>query len=92
QVVFLKGFFSDTLPGAPIERLSILRVDADLYSSTMDVLKILYPKLSPGGYAVFDDYSNLPDCQRAIEEYRKEHNIKEEVRKIDKRAVFWRKG
>ncbi len=58
QVIFLKGFFNQTLNKAPISQLAILRVDADLYSSTVDVLTALYPKLSPGGYAIFDDYQN----------------------------------
>jgi len=91
QVKFLKGFFSDTLPSAPIERLAILRVDADLYSSTRDVLTNLYSRLSPGGYAIFDDYQNLLDCRRAIDEFRQEHGITEEIVPIDKRAVCWRK-
>ena len=73
QVVFLKGFFSETLPTAPIRQLSILRVDADLYESTMDVLRNLYSALSAGGYAIFDDYQNLPDCRRAIDDFRRNH-------------------
>ena len=91
QVAFLKGYFSETLPTAPIQRLSILRVDADLYASTLDVLRNLYSALSPGGYAIFDDYQNLPDCSRAIDEFRKERGIREELRKIDERAVYWQK-
>jgi hypothetical protein len=91
QVQFLQGFFSDTLPKAPIRELSILRVDADLYQSTLDVLRNLYAKLSAGGYAIFDDYQNLPDCRRAIDEFRRENGISEEVRPIDERAVYWQK-
>lgn len=91
QVVFLQGFFNQTLPAAPVESLSILRVDADLYESTMDVLTNLYPKLSVGGYAVFDDYQNLPDCRRAIEDYRHAHGISEPIMNIDRRAAFWKK-
>lgn len=91
QVEFLKGFFSDTLPTAPIGKLAILRVDADLYQSTMDVLNVLYKNLSVGGYAIFDDYQNLPDCQRAIEEFRTSNGITEPVVKIDTRAVYWRR-
>src|ERR1035438_10305050 len=53
QVCFLKGYFCDTLPDPRIGKLAILRVDADLYSSTMDHLHALYPALSVGGYAVF---------------------------------------
>lgn len=91
QVSFLKGFFSDTLPNAPISSLSVLRVDADLYESTIDVLNHLYPKLSPGGYAMFDDYQNLKECRRAIDEYRQANRISDPIVKIDSRAVYWKK-
>jgi len=91
QVQFLKGFFSETLPKAPVQQLAILRVDADLYSSTLDVLNHLYPRLAPGGFAIFDDYQNLPDCKRAINEFRAANNIREQIRKIDERAVYWRR-
>jgi O-methyltransferase len=92
QVSFLKGYFNQTLPLAPISKLAVLRVDADLYESTIDVLENLYPKLSAGGYAIFDDYQNLPDCRRAIDDYRSRHGIREPVRQIDTRAVFWQKA
>ena len=92
QVKFLKGFFSDTLPTAPIGKLAVLRVDADLYTSTVDVLQNLYSHLSPGGYAVFDDYHNLADCRRAIDEFRSQQGISEEIVRIDQRAVYWRKN
>jgi hypothetical protein len=91
QVVFLEGFFCETLPTAPIRQLSILRVDADLYASTMDVLRNLYSVLSAGGYAIFDDYQNLPDCRRAIDEFRRNNGITEKICRIDERAVYWQK-
>ena len=31
QVVFLKGWFSETLPHADIHRVSVLRLDGDMY-------------------------------------------------------------
>ncbi len=49
QVRFLEGWFRDTLPVAPIEKLAILRLDGDLYESTMQALECLYDKLSVGG-------------------------------------------
>jgi O-methyltransferase len=91
QVVFVKGFFGDTLPHASISTLSVLRLDADLYESTLDGLNILYPKLSIGGYAIFDDYQNLKDCRKAVDEYRQAHGISDPIINIDSRAVFWRK-
>jgi O-methyltransferase len=79
RVRFLKGFFNRTLPGAPIDKLAVFRADADLYESTMDALRNLYPKLSVGGYAIFDDYVGVPGCKRAIDEYRASHGITEPI-------------
>jgi hypothetical protein len=92
QVVFLKGFFADTLPHAPVERIAVLRLDGDLYESTRDALVHLYPKLSPGGYCIIDDYYPWPDCAKAVNEYRQEHGISEEMHDIDQTGVYWRKG
>lgn len=91
QVVFLKGFFADTLPGAPIERLAVLRLDGDMYSSTMDALEALYHKLSPGGFCIVDDYA-LPACARAVEDFRAAHGVQEPMETIDNFARFWRKA
>ena len=90
QVRFLKGFFADTLPDAPIDRLAVLRLDGDLYSSTMDTLQNLYPKLSIGGYLIVDDYNLLP-ARQAVHDYREAHQITEEILAIDKSGVYWEK-
>jgi hypothetical protein len=89
QVKFLKGWFCDTLPTAPIERIALLRMDGDLYSSTMDALKYLYPKVSPGGYVIVDDYNSWPACRQAVNEYRLEHGIREPLMAVDPHAVYW---
>jgi hypothetical protein len=91
QVVFLQGFFADTLPQAPIEQLAIVRLDGDTYESTWDAISVLYPKLSPGGYLIVDDYQSFSDCEKAIQEYREQHDIQEEIVPIDNLAVCWRK-
>ena len=74
QVVFLKGWFKDTLPNAPIEKLSILRLDGDMYGSTIESLENLYPKLSKGGFCIIDDYA-LAGCRSAVDDYRKKYQI-----------------
>jgi hypothetical protein len=89
QVEFLVGWFSDTLPTAPIEKLAVLRLDGDLYDSTTDALRTLYPKLSPGGFVIVDDYK-IPSCRQAIHDYRDEHGIDDEIVPIDGESVFWR--
>lgn len=92
QVRFLKGWFKDTLPGAPIEKLSILRLDGDMYESTTDTLNALYAKLSPGGFVIFDDANSIEACANAILDFRKQHNITAKVyRGQDNQAVWWRK-
>jgi hypothetical protein len=90
QVVFLKGWFKDTLPQAPIEKLSILRLDGDMYSSTMECLECLYPKLSRGGFCIIDDYA-LPNCKLAVNDYRSKHAINSEMKEIDWTGRYWRK-
>ncbi len=91
RVRFLKGWFKDTLPDAPIEQLALLRVDGDLYESTMDALRALYPKLSSGGYVIIDDYGSLPPCKEAVADYRAEHGITGPIHRIDWTGVYWQK-
>ena len=90
QVVFVQGFFSETLLTAPVERIAVLRLDGDLYASTMDGLEHLYPKLSPGGYCIVDDYYSFDECREAIDEYRHKHGIDAEMTRIDNMSVYWR--
>ncbi len=92
QVRFLKGLFRDTLPDAPIERLAVLRLDGDMYQSTMDALANLYPKVSQGGYVIVDDYSAIPACRQAVHDYRSANGITEEIRDIDWTGIFWQKA
>jgi O-methyltransferase len=91
RVRFLKGWFDETLPSAPIERLAVLRLDADFYESTMVALETLYPKLSPGGFVVVDDYYAHQGCRQAVDEYRQRMGIDEEIRPVDWACVYWRR-
>ncbi len=67
--VFLKGWFRDTLTKAPTSQIALLRMDGDLYESTMDTLQALYDRVSPGGIVVVDDYGALPMCRKAVEDF-----------------------
>jgi Macrocin-O-methyltransferase (TylF) len=92
QVKFLSGWFKDTLPTAPIKQLAILRLDGDLYESTMDALTNLYPKVSAGGYVLVDDYGGIWGCKKAIDEFSTEHGIT--LRQVDPedywQGVYWK--
>ncbi|MBF4762404.1 class I SAM-dependent methyltransferase [Nocardioides islandensis] len=89
QVEFVVGWFKDTLPTVPVERLAVLRLDGDLYESTIEALEPLYPKLSPGGFCIIDDY-HIPACRAAVDDYRAAHDITDEVLPIDEMSAYWR--
>ncbi|MCP5048918.1 MAG: macrocin O-methyltransferase [bacterium] len=91
QVRFLEGWFKDTLPAAPIDDLAVLRLDGDLYESTMDALSSLYGKLSPGGFCIIDDYE-IRCCAAAVHDFRAKEGIADEIIKIDDAAVYWRRS
>lgn len=91
KVQFLKGWFRDSLPVAPIEKLAILRLDGDLYESTMTALVPLYDKVSAGGFVIVDDYGSCPPCKQAIDDFRAERGITDALQVIDRQSVFWRK-
>lgn len=90
QVVFLEGWFADTLPDARIDHLAVLRLDGDMYGSTMDSLENLYPKLVPGGFVIVDDY-RLGPCRAAVTEYRESQGIEDEILAVDWTGIYWRK-
>ena len=91
QVVFLKGWFKDTLPVAPIKKLAVMRLDGDMYGSTMDAFNSLYDRLSPGGYCIIDDYA-LEGCRKAVDEFRASRSITAPLEVIDWTGRFWRKA
>jgi O-methyltransferase len=90
RVQFLPGWFHDTLPTAPIERLAVMRLDGDMYGSTMDALRFLYPLLSVGGYVIIDDYWRSK-CRAAVDAYRADHGITEELTRVDRAIVYWQR-
>jgi O-methyltransferase len=91
QVRLVKGWFRDTVRAAPIERIAVLRLDGDLYESTIQVLDGFYPRLSAGGFCIVDDYGAMPSCRAAVEDYRRDHGVNEPIVDIDGKGVLWRK-
>ena len=91
RVRFLPGWFKDTLPDAPIDRIAVLRLDGDLYESTIQALDALYPRLSPGGFCIIDDYHAINACRQAVTDYRAKHGVSAEIVDIDRTGVLWRK-
>lgn len=91
RIRFLQGWFRDTLPTAPIQQLAIMRLDGDLYESTMDGLVHLYPKLSPGGFVIIDDYHSVQSCNDAVADFCREQADVIEVIPLTNGGAYWRK-
>ncbi|MEA1832984.1 TylF/MycF/NovP-related O-methyltransferase [Methylobacterium durans] len=89
NVVFLEGWFKDTLPVAPIKKLAILRLDGDMYESTIQALDALYHKVSAGGFVIVDDYQLKP-CAQAVHDFRDTHAITSPILPIDGMGSWWR--
>lgn len=90
QVVFVQGWFKDTLPSLAIQNIALLRLDGDMYESTMDALSALYHKVSMGGFIIIDDWC-VPGSQKAVVDYRRLHAIQDEIMVINSHSVFWQK-
>ncbi len=72
SLAFHKGWFQNTVPAARDEiaktGIAILRLDGDLYDSTMVCMENLFPLLNPGGYLIIDDWY-LDGAREAVKEY-----------------------
>ena len=90
RVEFVEGWFRDTLPGLSERTWAVVRLDGDLYESTMDGLTNLYPQLSPGGFLIIDDYG-FDNCREAVEDYRRDNGVDAPVTEVDWTGAFWRK-
>ncbi|CAF2970690.1 unnamed protein product [Rotaria sp. Silwood2] len=90
HVHFCKGYFVDSLPSCNISEIAVLRMDGDMYESTMDQLFNLYSKLQIGGVIIIDDYA-IQECSRAIHDFRSWHNITDEIQSIpdDQTGRYW---
>jgi O-methyltransferase len=89
RVVFLEGWFKDTLPEAPVDQLAVLRLDGDMYESTMQALDALYHKVSYGGFVIVDDYI-IEQCASAVHDFRERHSIGSPILPIDGTGTYWR--
>ncbi len=89
NIVFVKGFFEDSLKTVSIDKLAILRLDGDMYGSTMTVLEQLYHKLEIGGYLILDDWL-IKGAREALLDFRDKSGIEEPLYQ-DFSGVFWKK-
>jgi len=69
NIQFIKGNVEETLLKEIPDKISILRLDTDYYTSTKAELEILYDKLVPGGVLILDDYGHWQGARKAVDDY-----------------------
>ena len=92
QVIFVSGFFQDSLKLLDASPFALLRLDGDMYESTYVALEQLYPRLSIGGFIIIDDYGAIPNCRRSVTDYRAKHGIVQPLHEVDWTGVWWQKA
>ncbi len=92
QVVFLKGWFRDTMANVPSKKVAVLRLDGDLYESTISPLNHLYDRIPDGGYIIVDDYKLISSAQQAVNDFLDHRNETQKIHDIDDLGAFFRKN
>ncbi|MBW8486984.1 TylF/MycF/NovP-related O-methyltransferase [Actinomadura parmotrematis] len=87
RVHYVKGLVQDTVPERAPERISVLRLDTDWYASTRHELAHLYPRLSPGGVLILDDYGWWQGSREAVEEYLAETGARLLLLRVDEGRI-----
>ncbi len=87
NIIIHKGWFENTVKDNDIDKISILRLDGDLYNSTLVCLQFLFPKVIKGGIVIIDDWE-LPGCQSACKDYFKSINLIPRYKSISNICYF----
>lgn len=91
QVVFLKGWFRDTMKLVPSKQVAVLRLDGDMYESTIDPLDHLFDRVPSGGWIIVDDYHVVPAAKAAVHDFLDKRGFKATLQEIDGVGVCFRK-
>jgi len=69
--IIRKGFIPDTFAGLESKKIALAHIDVDIYDSILNCLHFIWPRLSPGGFIVFDDYGfpTCPGARTAVDEF-----------------------
>src|SRR5690606_23062787 len=83
NIRYVAGKVEDTIPAVIPDKIAILRLDTDWYSSTKHELVHLFPKLSNGGILIIDDYGHWEGARKAVDEYFEETGTRIYLSRID---------
>jgi O-methyltransferase len=82
KFILTKGLVEETIPKVIPEKIALLRLDTDFYSSTKHALIHLFPRLVKGGVLIIDDYGAWEGCKQAVDEYFYKNMIDKRLIKV----------
>jgi hypothetical protein len=82
-VTYVVGAVESTIPERIPDEIALLRIDTDWYSSTYHELVHLWPRLSPGGILIIDDFGFWAGARQAVEQYFAEMKLHPFLHRID---------
>ncbi len=85
------GFYADTFATIKTPRTALLHVDCDFYEPVKLTLEKFYPRLSPGGFVVLNDYGIYKGARTATDEFFDAHGLDIEPVAVDPTASFFQK-
>lgn len=80
------------MPLVDAEALAVLRLDGDMYESTIVPLRHLYDRVARGGWVIVDDYRLFDSCQRAVSDFFVQRGTAPALHDIDSVGVYFRKA
>lgn len=83
RCTFVEGPVEETIPGTAPDRIAVLRLDTDWYESTAHELEHLFPRVSPGGVLILDDYGHWQGARRAVDEYLAQNEVAVLLHRLD---------
>ncbi|GAB4392161.1 MAG: hypothetical protein Tsb005_05010 [Gammaproteobacteria bacterium] len=74
QVQFHAGYIPETFAGLEHHKISLAHIDVDIHQSVLDCCNFIYPRLTTGGFMIFDDYGfpSCPGARKAVDDYFKD--------------------
>lgn len=83
RVHFVPGPVERTIPDAAPTAISLLRLDTDWYESTRHEMHHLFPRVSPAGVLIIDDYGHWRGARKAVDEHLLEQPTRYLMHRID---------
>ncbi len=77
NIEYFEGWIPERFSEVSTRQFALVHIDVDLYAPTLASLEFFYPRISPGGLIVCDDYGfeSCPGATLAVDEFARAHSL-----------------